>query len=268
MPRPPVNFRKPPVVEVVCGVLFDVPQPLRAAHVGLFWSTVRDQFPATEDASVVLPMTERDAGPQIGDIPTAGDLQPLRRSWLVSADGRNLIQLQADRFLFNWKRASDEDNYPSYESVIAGFDRHLPAFRQFLIDQQIGEMTITQCELTYVNHIGDANGLKVLERQELFPDHRAEPRKDRFLPPPDAFNWLSSYRLPNERGRLHVRAQVARKTATLERIVQLDITARGAPTNSSPNALREWFDLGHEWITHGFADFTDSKLHQIWERQS
>ena len=40
-----------------------------------------------------------------------GNVPPLRRSWLISKDGRSLLQIQEDRFLFNWKKAGPDDGY-------------------------------------------------------------------------------------------------------------------------------------------------------------
>lgn len=47
-PRPPVKFDRPPVVEVVCGILFSTERLFRTAHVGLFWDKVRSEFPRIE----------------------------------------------------------------------------------------------------------------------------------------------------------------------------------------------------------------------------
>jgi hypothetical protein len=49
---------------------------------------------------------------------------PLPRSWFRSADGHGLIQLQRDRFVYNWKRETPEDGpYPSYDVVVVEFER-------------------------------------------------------------------------------------------------------------------------------------------------
>lgn len=56
-------------------------------------------------------------------------------------NGRNLIQVQDDRFLFNWKKAAEDDRYPSYEQVIERFSHYLAGFLECLKSEDIGVLT-------------------------------------------------------------------------------------------------------------------------------
>lgn len=264
-----VKFGKPPVVEVVCGVLFSTPAPIRAAQVGLFWSSIREKFPRIEEMPPISPVIEGVQGSGKPEIEISfGSLPPLRRTWLLSDDGRHLIQIQEDRFLFNWKREADEDAYPSYDFVIQRFDDHLAKFVKFLADEKIGQPNYKQFELTYVNHITTSNGLDDVGETGVMVDHVYQTRQHRFLPKAENFNWTTSYSLPNNEGRLHVVAQSAVRNADGKRIVRLDLTARGIPAKPTEDGRRPWFDMAHEWITHGFADATSPILHKIWRRTS
>jgi uncharacterized protein (TIGR04255 family) len=265
----PVKFARPPIFEVVCGAVFSGKRPLVTADIGAYWQRVRDFFPKVEDAAPLPNMVEQ---PGVGAIPVFefSNLPPLRRAWFFSADGRNLIQLQQDRFLFNWKRASDEDSYPSYAVVIEQFDRHLAGFLEFCLEIGIGELTFRQFELAYVNHISRTNGLDLIGLGSLLVDHRRSTDHPRFLPDPEGVNWTSVYDLPNGFGRLHVAAQTALSLPTQEKLVRIDLTARGMSPDTSSNGRRAWFDVAHEWITHGFADVTAPDLHseKCWGRTS
>jgi uncharacterized protein (TIGR04255 family) len=266
--RVPVRFELPPVVEVVCGVLFSTLRRLKAPQVGLFWQAVRGEFPRIEEAPPIASLFESSQDGQIHTIQFDA-LPPLRRTWLLSADGRNLIQIQEDRFLFNWKRAADDDSYPSYDGVIQKFDRYLAEYVNFLEKEGIGKPTYRQFELTYVNHIGNANGLAKVGEGGILADHIRDATRSRFLPDPEGFNWTTAYALPDGVGRLHLIAQSAVHTPGGERIVRLDLTARGIPSDSSETGRRSWFDIAHEWITHGFADATSPVLHkEVWRRTS
>src|SRR4051812_35023213 len=102
---PPVKFDAPPVAEVVCGVLFNILPGFKTYHVGLFWEKVRKDFPRVEEAPPLNSVIEKTAGdnrPSL-DLELSG-VPPLRRTWFVDTEGTHLIQLQQDRFLFNWKR--------------------------------------------------------------------------------------------------------------------------------------------------------------------
>lgn len=262
----PVKYDNPPVVELVFGTLFETPQPIKSAHVGRYWEKVLDEFPTLEDAAPLDPVVEGRAGDTSVSIELSG-LLPLRRTWLISEDGRSLIQIQGDRFLFNWKRNSFEVKYPSYDNVIEKFEARLGNFVDFLDSVGVGRPTFRQFELTYVNHITNANGLLEVTDGGVLVDHERKASEGRFLPEPEAINWRTSYPLPGNWGRLHVAANTAIHRPTGERIVRLDLTARGLPDNPG-GQWREWFDLGHEWITHGFADVTPEKLHKIWGRKA
>jgi len=263
----PVKFKNPPVVEVVCGVLFITPIPLKTAQVGLFWQAVRDTFPRLEEAPPISPIIETFQAEPIQEF-QFGQLPPLRRTWLLSADGRNLIQIQEDRFLFNWKRAANDDEYPSYERVIEKFDQYLAEFVKFLVAEGVGQPIYRQFELTYVNLIGSSNEFAKVGEGGVLVDHIRDVSRSRFLPEPEGFNWTTAYSLPDNNGRLRLLAQTALRKPGGERIVRLDLTARGIPADPSETGRRPWFDMAHDWITFGFADATSPILHPVWRRIS
>ncbi len=260
---PRVRFDRPPVIEVVCGVQFDDLSAFRLPHVGIFWSSLRGEFPETAERPPLDPMIEVTGSPSLRF--ELVQTPPVPRVWLITANGSNLIQIQRDRFLYNWKRVTEADAYPSYDKVIVEFEAQLERFRKFLASERLGAMVFRQYELTYVNHIAKGNGLELSGEYRVLIDHQRNAAESRFLPEPEGFNWRTAYALPDESGRLHIHAQSAiRKSG--ERIVRLDLTARGMPKTNDEAARRPWFDLAHDWITHGFADATSRDLHKAWGR--
>lgn len=261
-PRAPVKFDDPPVVEVVCGVQFSLPKPLKAAHIGGYWDTIRSEFPNTEDVAPLQPFIDGEEGIQSIEFTS---IPPLRRSWFVEPSGRHLVQLQEDRFLFNWKRVSDADEYPSYDKVIARFNERLDGFAEFLKSMNLGEPRFTMFEMTYVNIIRVENGLDVERPWRVLSDHLCRESAHRFLPQPEAFNWNTAYSLPNSSGKLHVIAQTSRSTKTGEKVLRLELAARGRANQNR----QAWFDTAHEWITQGFADVTAADIQRNnWKRSS
>jgi uncharacterized protein (TIGR04255 family) len=263
-----VSYERPPVVEVVCGILFATPEPLRGFHIGLYGQKIQAAFPRIEEAPPLVPVIEfPEHG--VGAVQLGygfGPLPPLRRTWFISEDGRNLIQVQEDRFIFNWKKAADEDAYPRYETVIQRFNEHLSRFVEFLLEQGIGNPAYRQFELIYVNHI--PLGLADIEvnESEVLVDHVRDISRNRFLAEPEGVNWISIYSLPNNEGRLYAAAQSA-NAPDGRRILRLDMTARGIPADTTEAGRQAWFDQAHTWITHGFADITAKEVQEkVWKR--
>jgi uncharacterized protein (TIGR04255 family) len=262
----PVKFSKPPVVEVACGVHFVTPTPIKTVHIGLFHRLVVDDFPSFEDAAPIQSLIELPLGqPQAQEFEVL-PIPPLRRCWLLSADGKSLLQLQGDRIIFNWKKIETEDQYPSYESVIQKFEAYFSKFLKFLDEEGIGVPAYKQFELIYVNHIHKSNGLSDGTGRVL-KDHLRD-GADRFLPEPESISWISSYALPDGYGRLHISAQSAIRSDN-EPLLRLDLTARGIPPDPSEGSRKHWFDVAHKWITFGFADATLPTIHsEKWGRTS
>ena len=247
-----VKFDRPPVVEVACGVRFDAGGRLKGAHLGAFWATIKGAYPVAEEAPPIVRRPEID--PQA--------IAP--RTWLITTDGSELIQLQKDWFLLNWKKSTDGQSYPSYGTVKNRFDEQFTRFQTFLSGEQI-QLSYKEFELTYVNHISKSNGLPELGEGGLLVDH-AFAAKDRFLPSPTAINWRTAYPLPKGYGQLTVAAQTGSVKATSEQVVRVDLQATGLPGESPEDNMNDWFDVAHEWITRGFVDATTPELHAIWGR--
>ena len=190
---------------------------------------------------------------------------PLPRTWFRTADGHGLVQLQRDRFVYNWKRESPQDgDYPSYDSVIVGFERLWAEFGRFVAREQLGELVARQFELVYVNVVPRSS---IPEGDPVLVDHAPKP-SNRFLPNPESFVWRTSYPLPEDRGRLHVVASTARATPSGDPILKLDLTARGIG-NAAADEMRYWFDMAHQWIVSGFADVTtESMQRNVWGRKA
>jgi hypothetical protein len=59
--------------------------------------------------------------------------------------------------------------------------------------------------------------------------------------------------------------QTARRQDDNRRVFRFEITARGIGPDLSTNGMQAWFDLAHEWIVRGFADYTGLQIQrEIW----
>lgn len=106
------KYNNPPVVETVIGVQFPELRGFHAAHFGLYWETIRDRYAKVENRPTLEPDRERFPRQPIPLLPAIQALQrmPTNRVWFTDTSDSQLIQLQSDRFLFNWRQR--EGGYP------------------------------------------------------------------------------------------------------------------------------------------------------------
>jgi hypothetical protein len=101
------KYDRPPIVEVVCGVHFDEISGLDPVLIGSFWKTLANRFP------------QRELRPAVQEPGKGGDqfvigLLPQLRALLLSGDGSTILQVQRDRFYFNWRRDNFDAPYPRF----------------------------------------------------------------------------------------------------------------------------------------------------------
>src|SRR5208283_4945721 len=156
------EFDRPPVIEVALSVQFKRLDQLRSAHIGLLWSRFRKRFPRTEDHGPLQPAFETfDRKPtqlQLGVEVQTYDVPPLPRAWFLNETGTELVQVQPDRFIRNWRKVGETDEYVRYAHIKGKFVDDLREFEQFVADQGVGDVSPNQCEVTYVNHIVSGEG--------------------------------------------------------------------------------------------------------------
>lgn len=265
------EFKNPPVTEVVLGVEFDPLMNFKSAHAGRYWGTVAERYPNTEQQPPLLSSIERfgDAFWEAQKVRLAMLDPEAVRHWLISADNAFLIQLQRDRFISNWRKISAETEYPRYEGTLRErFVDEYTRFAKFLREGNLGEPTIRQCEVTYVNDVPREAGWTNFEQAlDLTASWKCR-GTDGFLGAPSTLSVGAAYDMPEEMGRLHYSFQRLRRNADEKEVVQFSLTARGKPESSSVDDIMTWMDRGREWVVKGFADLTSEKAHKLWGRAS
>lgn len=265
------EYERPPLTEVVCGVLFQPLEKFIGPYLGLLWQQYRDEFPTAQEAPPIMPLVERVEGTASPEREASDNdlLQFLPRTWFVHKNNTGIIQLQRDRFLYNWRKVSPGDEYPRYHTVIRGFGDRYDQFLEFLNEHNLGAVKPLQYELTYINHIPEGQGWNSLEELgAVFPCFAWTRGGGRFLPPFDAVNLRGSFPLPDRQGRLHVSVRSAERGENRERILLVDLTARGMAGDASQEAMYAWFDRAHEWIVRGFTELTGAEVQQThWGRR-
>lgn len=262
------DFANPPVVEVVLGVQFRPISGFQAPHIGLLWQALRKRFPRAEVHPPLGQQTELFGGrPQ----PSAqvsfefAPVPPTPRCWFLSEDHTQLIQVQQDRFIHNWRRIRPSEVYPRYPEIRSTFQGEIQDFCTFVASERLGEVEPNQCEVTYVNHIASNHG----ELSKVVTVWRCH-FSDDFLRGPEAANLTQRHLICDSSGRplgrLHIAVHPAFSQEDDQPIFVLTLTARGAPRGPGLPGVFAFLDLGREWVVRGFASITTQEMHTVWGR--
>lgn len=272
-PRPPLpDFSRPPVVEVTLSAQYEPLTKLRGPHLGLFWAAIRDRFPFAQEHPPLPQIIENLAGAPEQESGMRVELlkiPPLSRCWFINEAGSELVQVQQDRFIANWRQTNPAEAYPRYEHVRDVFVRHFETYSEFLHREQLGTIVPNQCEVTYVNHIraGDVfNSPGELGRVFTVWNSRYS---DEFLSDPEDVRFAIRYLIHGENndllGRLHVAIE-PRYASDGSLIFVMSLTARGRPKTRDFAGILNFFDLGRKWIVRGFTSVTSKEMHRVWGR--
>lgn len=83
---------------------------------------------------------------------------------------------------------------------------------------------------------------------------------------PENMSVQAAYRLPGDRGRLHLRLQhalfSAKPGAQPEEVIRFELTARGPVNEKEP--LETGLDLGHDAVVDKFVARTSADAHRFW----
>ncbi len=243
---------------------------MTTAHVGLLWQRYRDRLPEIEERAPLPPVTEGFALPSPPRAEVSfEDKPPTPRVWFVNEEKTELLQVQQDRFIHNWRKVGEGDAYPRYERIRDRFREEVLAFEEFLKAEHLGELAVNQCEVTYVNHVERAGEWQHHGEIERVLKNWTPLPAPAFLPVPEDATLRWRYRITGENGpvgRLYVAVQPSWSVADKRPVWVMNLMARGAPIGPGIRGAFEFFDLGREWVVRGFADLTTDSLQHRWER--
>ncbi len=275
MSDPLPEFDNPPVVEVALSVQFDPLVKLRTPQLGLLWKEFGNDFPRIEEHPPIEPISET-FGTRSAPTEPRVRVEMLRkpqvpRCWFLNEHGTELIQVQNDRFVHNWRKVQEGQEYPRFEKHIRPrFDEEFARLQQFFEREQIGVLTPNQCEVTYVNHIESCQvWAKHGELAKVFA-YCTELTRSEFLQEPEELRMHGSFVIRRSAqepiGRLRYSIEPAFRRSDDRPVFVLTLVARGSPIDDSAEGAMAFIDLGREWIVRGFADMTTPEMHKIWGR--
>jgi uncharacterized protein (TIGR04255 family) len=266
------EFERPPVTEVALSLQFEPLSKLRGPVIGLLWGKFKDRYPVVEEHSPIDPVIETfGASNSVSRIKfQVLDAPPPARVWFMSQTGQQLIQVQQDRFIYNWRKLSDEDTYPRYSQLRKILIQELELFDRFVKEEQLGDLIFKQTEVTFVNTIISGEGWQRPGQLHNVLTIHSGAYSDTFFDEPESIQTALRYVIPDESGnpvgRLHITVVPLISLKGKEPALNLTLIARCTPDGSIEDAIR-CLDLAHRWMVKGFASITTKEMHRIWERK-
>lgn len=269
------SFENPPVAEVAAGVQFADLEAMNPVRLGAYWSKIKDRFPKI-DLQPPLNRAEEEFGSQAklaASTPGISLLQgpPILRVWMTNDASTELIQVQKNRFVYNWRKQKNEVYARFIEHIRPRFTEEFSRFCEFVESEELGAVKPDLCELTYVNHISSDEGWEHHGQAQKVMTPWSGTYNDEFLPEPERVDASVNYVMRDSEGtplgRLHVNFRPAWDRAEQTPIFLLRLMARGKPGGDGVDGVLVFLEWAHEWIVRGFTSMTTERMHEIWQRQ-
>lgn len=269
------SFRRPPLGEVVLVLQFEQLAKLDLRHIGDLASRFGDKYAKFDTHAPLDPTVERFDGPRAGRAMKIEmvDVPLFPRIWLTDISGEELVQIQRDRLMHNWRHTPIGAEYPRYPRLRDQFATDWAVLSEFIAERQLGELLPTQCEVAYVNQIEIGSG-------ELAHDDPS--RYFSFFNPVVASYGQAEFEAVTfsmsgvakentargvQVGRLFVEVTSGVNIARRKPTYQFSLTLRGAPLARDLDGVLAFFDFARQRIVRAFTELTTSGMHKVWERQ-
>lgn len=262
-----VRYENPPVVERILNVQFEPLRGMNNGHLGAFWKFLGAEWSTAKDAPAVEPQfegfTEEDRWHRVG-LTLSMAQAPTIRLQITNADGDRMIQIQNGRLIFNWIKQEGR-KYPDYETVRAGFASALSRFQDFANSELLGPVVANQWEITYLNHMARGSVWTSVDDWSFFRPIGSA-RGIEGMTTLESLSQRCQYLIGDNRGRLHVTWQHAKKNDDGQEMVVLNLTARGPvpERKSDGGSLLAGLDIGHDAIVQTFVTFMSADANRYW----
>ena len=259
-------FDSPPVVEVAVSVQFRPLFGLRGLALAPLRARWASEYPKLEEQPPLPPVAEGSTTVlpqfQFNVVPL-----PVTRQWFLNESGTQLIQVQPDRLSVNWRTGGDPPvAYPRYDHMRNLFVRASSDLAEFVAEEQLGNLEITQAELSYINAI------------ETTPDELG--RVDRFfrgwsgtadhhLGEPEQARMTLSFLIEGigqPPVRLYAEVNPAQRPSG-EQVLFFTLTVRGNPGGKSLAETLKFLDEAHEHLVRSFDELTEQPMHEEWGKR-
>ena len=257
------HFERPPVIEVVCGVQFEGLDSWGTAHYGKFWSCVAPEYSEFQEQP---PLAKIQLEPPSPKGLHFSPLPPLRRVFFIQPPGNFLLQVQPNRFLHNWRKVKDGDEYPRYDEAYERFRKYWEVFKCFLEESKLPPPQVDAFELTYINHIF-ADGASFPRDVWNFLGFYGRSPRARAAMEATSMQINFTWPLQRELGVLTMEVKHGHRTVDQGEVLLVELTARGK-ARGGEGEMGLWFEVAHDAIVNTFDDLTTETAHRLWGKRA
>ena len=264
-----LSFNNPPLKEVSFSIQFEPISSFHIGFIGLLWDKYRDRYPKVETAEEATQQIEKFGIISRKQPPFPFKFieeTPVPRTLFVSADAQHVIQIQKDRFIFNWRKIFDENlRYPRYSNVKKKLFEEFEVFTNFLTANGLESPRYNQVEVIYVNHI-DAN---IRSIDSVFVGAVGESQFSSSLNL-EAFSINLKHVIQRDSeniGRLYTSINKASRISDGVEIYDLKFIVRLNPNEPSIAGVMDAMDIARMEINSSFEAVTTKEMHDEWNRE-
>ena len=255
------------------AVEFEQPIQFRALDLGQLAAAWADWLPLSQERRVLERMGPREDKDLLDQwfeslADPSGVIAPAPRLWLTNHAGDEVVQVQHDRLVVNWRRKGSGE-YPRFHAVLKmlgeAWQRLGAVCDEFGYPVPVPEL----CEIQYINRLGIDEGIHTSEDMASMIIPWNGIADNEFLPE----SYLGGFNLhchfPQDReGWLDIDGWTTASDADEgSEIMMLNLTSRGYAQENDFESALAFFNVAHVWIVRGFAAVTSPYAHEIWGRK-
>jgi uncharacterized protein (TIGR04255 family) len=268
------QWETPPIDEVAISVQFNDIPGFKIVHYGELAERLQKVGLTRHEDQSPIPASFEVFGKRV--VPAQFQFQavnvPFPRVWYMTKDKHRLVQVQPDRFIYNWRKVEGEGKYPRFSDVLPEFWDRCQVFQTFLADKGLPQLSLNQCELSYFNNI-DVQHNETYHQAfarvfRLWSSLSIAPLTSGVRPEQDAGNFNLSYIVRDKDGtplaRVHSSVQAAERGN--KPVIRFSLVFRGPWTKSVGQDLMEFFGFGREAIVRLFDAMITEQMHTQWGR--
>jgi len=261
---PTPSFDRPPLVEVALGVEFSPVPGFGAITLVRLADRLHDRYPVVQEYPPLPPNPPIGLDDQIGGGLVVNMGAPSIRLWLLSREQDQLLQVQRDRLILNWRAGTNNNSYPRYQDALRpAFAREYRGLLSFLMDTGLPTLSLVGVEVTYVNVFSGS----VDESPDIGAILRSQqPSKGRFGTPRTT-RLQQQWEWNGDDAAASILTMNAAQPASGESAMNL--TARSSlGMNAGIDDVLRSLDLCHDEVVSAFVELTEPDRHLEWGRTS